>query len=63
MMNGKDLKGSARDLIEASGSCIEGLRKTTKTLSQDRQCVGRDTNRAPANTCLEHYRYGNLLNG
>jgi hypothetical protein len=46
MMNGNILEGSGRYLVKAlSGICPEGLRRTTKSLSQESSCCGRDSNR------------------
>jgi hypothetical protein len=49
MMNRKDLEGSGRDLILShySGIRLEGLRKTTATLSQDSWFPGPDLNPGP----------------
>jgi len=48
-MNRKDLEGSGRDLILShySGIRLEGLRKTTATLSQDSWFPGPDLNPGP----------------
>jgi hypothetical protein len=56
------LEGSDCDLIEVlSSHCLEGLRNTTKNLSQDRRCPDGDSNQAPFERKLESYRYTNLF--
>jgi hypothetical protein len=47
--NGKDVVGSGRGLIIRyyPGVCLEGLKKTTKSLSQDSRSLGRDLKPGP----------------
>jgi hypothetical protein len=60
----KDLERSGRNLLKAPGTCLEGLSKAMKILSQDSRCPGRDSNRIPhplPNTNLERYLQTNLF--
>jgi hypothetical protein len=49
MINGKDMEGNGRGLILRyySDILLEGLSKTTKTLSQDSRISDRDLNLGP----------------
>jgi hypothetical protein len=55
---GSDLKGSGSDLNAAFAS---RLRKTTKILSQDRRCPGRDSKYARLEYEYRRFRYNNTL--
>jgi hypothetical protein len=41
-------KWSWPNLKYYAGTCLEGLKKTTKTLTQDEQSVGKDLNLEPS---------------
>jgi hypothetical protein len=43
------------------GTCLEGLKKAIRNLSQDSTCPGQDSNQAPAELSLEHYQYASPL--
>jgi hypothetical protein len=46
---GKDVEGGSHGLIQCTypGSCLVGLKETTKNFSQDHYCSGQDSNQPP----------------
>jgi hypothetical protein len=55
--DGKGLKASGHGLMEAlSRNILEGLRKSERNLSHYILCLERDSNQAPPENGLDHYR-------